>query len=224
MLFVLLQDLADYLSVPPFSFFFILFLAVATSLISTLLTKWLVDTDEMNRKQVLQKAHQEEKEKIIALAEVDVERYRRLRKRWERKEAMYKKSQQKMSLQRLKPTCITFVPMIVIFTLVRLLYVVNGVNLPVALSPMNANDIPLIGPMMAGITAGIEPWTIWFYGDYVTITSAMGWINFTAYYFLCSLGMNALIQRLIGIQTQASGGMSQMMGGSRGKGMEFPDV
>ena len=108
------------------------------------------------------------------------------------------------------------------------MYVVSGVSLPVAFSPMNANDVPLIGAMMAGITTGApDPtpwWTALFYGTTREITAAMGWINFTSYYFLCSLGMNALIQRLMGLQTQASGGMGQMMGGSRAKGMDFPDV
>ena len=52
----------------------------------------------------------------------------------------------------------------------------------------------------------------------------MGWINFTGWYFLCSFGVNTLVQRLLKLQTQASGGMEQMMGGSRAKGIEFPDV
>ncbi|MHA2087169.1 MAG: EMC3/TMCO1 family protein, partial [Promethearchaeota archaeon] len=90
-------------------------MASLTAVISALLTKWLVDTEELERKQRQIKGHEEEKEKIIELAEVDPERYRKQRKRWERKEEMLKQSQQKMSIQRLKPTCITFLPMIVIF-------------------------------------------------------------------------------------------------------------
>jgi len=33
-----------------------------------------------------------------------------------------------------------------------------------------------------------------------------------------------LVQRFAGIQTQVSGGMDQMMGGSKTKALEFPDV
>ena len=74
---------------------------------------------------------------------------------------------------------------------------------PIALSPMHANDVPLIGNF---ISAGAV------------------WINFTAWYFLCSLGINTLVQRLLKLQTQASGGMGKMMGASKSKALEFPDV
>jgi uncharacterized membrane protein (DUF106 family) len=194
-----LFNFAEWLSTPPVSMFFILILASLTALLSAFLTKWLVDTDELERKQKQVKGHEEEKAKIIDLAELDPERYSKQRKRWERKEEMLKKSQQKMSLQRLKPTCITFLPMIVIFGILNTIF--SGAQ--VALSPMHANDLPLIGNF---------------------ISAGPIWINFTAWYFLCSLGLNTLVQRLLHIQTQASGGMGQMMGASKAKGLEFPDV
>ena len=193
-------DFAEWVSTPPISMFFVLILASITALISASLTKWLVDTDEIERKQKQIKGHEEEKEKIIDLAEVDPERYRKHKKKWERKEAMLKQSQQKMSLQRLKPTCITFLPMIIIFGVLNTIF--SGAE--VALSPMHANDVPLIGGFISA------PNSIW--------------INFTAWYFLCSLGINTLIQRLLKLQTQASGGMGQMMGASKAKALEFPDV
>ncbi|MFX1455797.1 MAG: EMC3/TMCO1 family protein [Promethearchaeota archaeon] len=193
-------NFAEWISTPPVSMFFVLLLASLTALISAFLTKWLVDTDELERKQRQVKSHEEEKEKIIALAEVDPERYRKLRKRWERKEEMLKQSQQKMSLQRLKPTCITFLPMIIIFSFLN---TILG-RAEVALSPMHANDIPLIGGFISA------PNSIF--------------INFTAWYFLCSLGINTLVQRLLKLQTQASGGFGQMMGTSKAKAIEFPDV
>jgi uncharacterized membrane protein (DUF106 family) len=227
MIFLMFQDsnpFVDWLSHPPGSMFFILLIATSTALISIALTRWLVDTDAINRKQVQMKAHNEEKAKIIELAEIDVERYRKARKKWERKEEMFKQSQQKMSLQRLKPTCITFVPMIVIFGFIQTLFNVGGVNLPVALSPMNANDVPFIGGLMAGQTSGIVPWSALVYGSPRTISLFDGWINFTSWYFLCSFGMNTLLQRIFKMQTQATGGMEQMMGGSRAKAIEFPNV
>lgn len=188
----------DWISEPPGSMVFVLSLALATGLISSLLTRWLVDTEEVERKQKQIKAHEEEKEKIINMAETDPGRYRKNRKRWERKDMMLKKTQQSMALQRLKPTCVTFVPMIIIFTLVRMIFIDN----PVALSPMNANDVPLIGDFIAADAL---------------------WINFTAWYFLCSLGISTLLQRFFKLQTQASGGMGKAFGG-KGKGLEFPDV
>lgn len=225
MLLLLLQEsnaFVEWLSYPPGSMIFILLLALVTALISTGLTKWLVDTDEINRKQVIKKAHDEEKQKIIDIAETDPERYRKLRKRWERLDSMIKQSQQKLALKRMLPSCITFVPMIIIFSVVRGFF---GNANPVALSPMNANDVPLIGNMMAGITGSTSPsWTYLVYGLVRTIGIEAGWINFTAWYFLCSFGINTLVQRLLKLQTQAQGGMEQMMGGSKAKALEFPDV
>ena len=119
------------------------------------------------------------------------------------------------------PSCITFIPMIVIFTLVRGLF---GANNPVALSPMNANDVPLIGGLMAATTSELFPWTSLVYGVEKLIAIEHGWINFTGFYFLCSFGVNTLIQRIFKMQTQASGGMGQMMGGSKAKALEFPDI
>jgi len=224
MLSLLIQEsnaILEWMSYPPGSMIFIILMATTTALISTSLTKWLVDTGEINRKQVIKKAHDEEKAKIIELAETDPEKYRKMRKRWERLDSMIKTSQQKMSLKRMLPSCITFVPMIVIFSVVRGLF---GTSNPVALSPMNANDLPLIGGMMAGWTSDSPEWTALVYGYVRTIGANAGWINFTGWYFLCSFGINTLIQRLLKLQTQAQGGMEQMMGGSKAKGMEFPDV
>ncbi|GAH83698.1 unnamed protein product, partial [marine sediment metagenome] len=108
MLFFLLQNaFVEWLSYPPGSTIFIILLATTTALISTGLTKWLVDTDEINRKQVIKKAHDEEKEKIIEVADIDPERYKKLRKRWERLDTMIKQSQQKLALKRMLPSCIT---------------------------------------------------------------------------------------------------------------------
>ena len=199
---LLIFDFAEWVSSNesfPRAMFFVLLLASLTALISASLTKWLVDTEQLERKQKQVKGHEEEKAKIIDLAEVDPERYSKRRKRWERKEEMLKKSQQKMSLQRLKPTCITFLPMIIIFGFLNTIF--SGAE--VALSPMHANDVPLIGNF---------------------ISAGPIWINFTAWYFLCSLGINTLVQRLLKLQTQASGGMGQMMGASKSKALDFPDV
>ncbi|TFG00460.1 MAG: DUF106 domain-containing protein [Promethearchaeota archaeon] len=182
----------------PLEMFLVFLLALLIASISAGLTKWLVDTEEVERKQRLIKEHEERKEEIIDLADVNPSRYRKERKRWERKDVMLKKTQQSMSMSRLKPTCIMCVPMLVAFGIIRLLFT-GGM----AMTAMDASWVPMIGDML-------------YISD--------GWINFTAWYFLCSLGMNTLIQRLAGIQTQASGGMDQMMGGSKAKALEFPEI
>ena len=210
----------DWMSTPPGSMIFIFLLATLTALISTGLTRWLIDTDAINRKQVIIKAHDEEKKKIIDMAEVDPEKYRKLRKRWERLDTVLKQSQQKMAMKRMLPSCITFVPMIIIFSVVRGIFLNN----PIALSPMNANDVLFIGQMMAAGTSGSPFWTALVYGGPKIITLNDGWINFTAWYFLSSFCISTLIQRIFKLQTQATGGMEQMMGGSKAKALDFPNI
>jgi uncharacterized membrane protein (DUF106 family) len=200
MLLIIFQNaFLDWITTPPGSTIFVLLLALTTASISTLLTRLLVDSEEINRKQMQIKAHEEEKQKIIDLAEVDPEKYRKARKKWERKNAMFKQTQQRMSLQRMKPTCITFLPMIIIFAFMNMLFSGKAI----ALSPMHANDVPLIGGFIA---------------------AGPVFINFTAWYFLCSLGINTLVQRVLKLQTQASGGMGGMFAGQKAKALEFPDV
>ena len=190
----------------PGSLLFILLLSTIIAIASVILTKLLVDTAELERKQKQIKAHNEEKKKIIELAEVDIDRYHKQRKKWERKDMMLKKTQQGMAMQRMKPTLITFAPMLIIFWVLRGIY---G-NDPVAATPMNPRLYGLldffVGMGMAGVEGGIA------------------WLNFTAWYFLCSLGINTLLQRILKLQTQASGGMEQMFTGQQASTLQFPDV
>ena len=207
-LLMVLQD-SGWMNTPPGSMWFIVLLSVIISIISVLLTRLLIDTKEMERKQKQIKAHNEEKKKIIELAKVDVDRYHKARKKWERRDVMLKKSQQGMAMARMKPTLITFLPMIVIFAVLRGIYA----NDPVAATPMN----PLVyGLLQWPIGMGMANESSWIGNS--------AWVNFTAWYFVCSLGTNTLLQRILGLQTQASGGMEQMFTGQQTAGSEFPDV
>ncbi|TFG08436.1 MAG: DUF106 domain-containing protein [Promethearchaeota archaeon] len=199
----------NWISTPPGSMWFILLLSIIISIVSVILTKLLIDTQELDRKQKQIKAHQEEKKKIVELASVDVDRYHKARKKWERRDAMLKKTQQGMAMQRMKPTLITFLPMIIIFAILRGMY---G-NDPVAATPMNPE---FYGYLSFFVGLGIADHGKWI-GD-------AAWLNFTAWYFLCSLGTNTLLQRILGLQTQASGGFEQMLTGPQAAAAEFPDV
>lgn len=203
MLLILFQvTFVQLITTPPGSMIFVILMGLTTTLISQLLTKWLVDTEEVERKQKQIRAHEEEKEKIIKLAEIDVNRYIKQRKRWERKDVVLKKSQQSISMQRMKPMCITFIPMIVIFGIISPMFA----TAPVACSPMNPEIIPFLGTTI--ISPGAAPW-----------------ISFTAWYMLCSLGFNSVIPRLLKTTTQTTGGgFSQMMSGQKAKALEFPDL
>ncbi|MFX1443146.1 MAG: EMC3/TMCO1 family protein [Promethearchaeota archaeon] len=205
---MVLQD-SGWMNSPPGSMWFILLLSLIISIISVVLTKLLIDTKEMERKQKQIKAHNEEKKKIIEIAKVDVDRYHKARKKWERRDIMLKKTQQGMAMDRMKPTLLFFLPMIIIFWVLRNIY---G-NSPVAATPMN----PLVyGLLQWPIGMGMADESLW-------INNA-AWINFTAWYFLCSLGTNTLLQRILGLQSQASGGMEQMFTGQQTAAAQFPDI
>ncbi|MFX1338626.1 MAG: EMC3/TMCO1 family protein [Promethearchaeota archaeon] len=207
-LLMVLQD-SGWMNSPPGSMWFILLLSLIISIISVVLTKLLIDTKEMERKQKQIKAHNEEKKKIIEIAKVDVDRYHKARKKWERRDIMLKKTQQGMAMDRMKPTLLFFLPMIIIFWVLRNIY---G-NSPVAATPMN----PLVyGLLQWPIGMGMADESLW-------INNA-AWINFTAWYFLCSLGTNTLLQRILGLQSQASGGMEQMFTGQQTAAAQFPDI
>ncbi len=190
----------------PGSLYFILLLSTIIAIASVILTKLLVNTAELERKQKQIKAHNEEKKKIIELAETDVDRYHKQRKKWERKDSMLKKTQQGMAMQRMKPTLITFAPMLIIFWILRGIY---G-NDPIAASPINPSLWGLLNFFIGMGLAGEE--------------DGIAWLNFTAWYFVCSLGTNTLLQRILKLQTQASGGMEQMFTGQQSSTLQFPDV
>ncbi len=190
----------------PGSLYFILLLSTIIAIASVILTKLLVNTAELERKQKQIKAHNEEKKKIIELAETDVDRYHKQRKKWERKDSMLKKTQQGMAMQRMKPTLITFAPMLIIFWVLRGIY---G-NDPIAASPINPSLWGLLNFFIGMGLAGEE--------------DGIAWLNFTAWYFVCSLGINTLLQRILKLQTQASGGMEQMFTGQQSSTLQFPDV
>ena len=196
---------------PPDSMWFLILLSTIVAIASALLTKLLVDTKELQRKQVQLKSHQDEKKKVIEMAEIDIEKYHKMRKKWERRDAILKKTQQGMAMQRLKPTCITFLPMIIIFAIMRFYFE----NDPVAYTPMNPS---LWGYADFFVRMGLAN------GELKTDIGTFKGINFTAWYFICSLGINTIIQRLSKLQTQASGGMEQMFGGQKGQSLQFPDI
>ena len=208
-LLMLAQEFEVWMTTHPGSLMFILGLSFIVAVISVILTKLLIDTEELARKQKQIKAHSEDKKKIIELAETDVDRYHKQRKRWERKDVMLKKTQQGMAMQRMKPTLITFLPMIIIFAILRGIY---GTT-PVAATPMNPQ---LYGLLDFFVGMGMADKNLW--------THNTAWLNFTAWYFVCSLGINTLLQRVLKLQTQASGGMEQMFTGQQSATAQFPDV
>lgn len=226
MLILIFQETSNFLdliSYPLGSTIFVMLLSLTIALFSSFLTKKLVDTEELERKQKLIKKHKTEKKEIIKLAETNPKQYRKKKVKWKRKEQFIKNIEQGMTLQRFKPMCFTFLPMMIMFGILSLFFERN----PIACTPMNANDIFLIGEYIWAATNidKLPPaWTALVWGEARHIGQFEGWIGFTAWYFLNSLCCNTIINRLLGIQSQTTGGMEGMFKGMGAEAQEFPDI
>ncbi len=201
-------DFITWMTYPPGATIFVLLLAMILSTGTSLLTRLLTDPVEQARKQAIIKEHQAQKKELEKMEKENPARYAKELIRWKRREKAVQKMQQNMSLSRLKPTCITFLPMMIIFFLLNGIYspTIGGVatQLAVALPAMNPARIPMLG-------------------DYVGAIKLGGWINFFTWYFLCSFGTGSVIQRLFGVAQQTS--MSQMLGGGQqGSGFSTKDL
>jgi len=182
---------------PPGSTIFILILSLIVALFSTGLNRLLIDPERIQDRQTKIKQHQQQRKEIEKLKDVNPNKYYKMLTKWQNKDKAIQKMQQKMSLQRLKPTCITFVPMIIFFFLLRNFYTYLGKPLPVAITPMNANDVYFLGPMIAGYIEGV-------FGP------EQGMINFTTWYFLCSFTFSTIIQKLLKITPVSGGGLGEI--------------
>ncbi len=197
-------DFVVWMTSPPGSTIFILLLAVILSTGTSLLTRLLTDPVETARKQAIIKEHQTQKKELEKMEKENPNKYAKELIRWKRREKAVQKMQQNMSMSRLKPTCITFLPMMIIFFLLNGIYSPGGKAIAVALPPMNPSIIPMLGGYVGAIDLG-------------------GWINFFTWYFLCSFGIGSVIQRLFGVAQQSS--MSQMLGGGQsGSGFSTKDM
>lgn len=191
---------------PPGSTIFILFLSLGISLFSTGLNRLLIDPKRSLEKQEKIKEHKERKKEIEKLKEENPKKYEKELEKWQRQDKPIQEMQKKMSLERLKPSCVTFLPMIIFFYALRGFYSMQGLEkvimLPVAIPPMNPWDLPMIGSMMWGYIEG-------------SIPPSLGMINFTAWYFLCSFTCSTIIQKLLGMQAPGGGGFGDLFDQSR---------
>ncbi len=187
-------DFIAWITQPPGATIFVFLLSVIVSTVSSIVSRLLTDPVELTRKQAIIKEHQPKKKELEKLEKENPRRYAKEMNQWKRRDKAVQKMQQKMALARFKPQCITIIPMMIIFALLNGIYNPSGMMLAVALPAMNPARIP-------------------FLGDYVGAVILGGWINFFTWYFLCSFGVNAVIQRLFGVAQQSS--LSQVLGGGQ---------
>ena len=195
----------EWLRVPPGAMFFIIFISITVTLLSIGLNKLLLDPKALLVKQQRIKDHQAERKILEKMEEENPKKYAKEIVKWERRDKSIQKMQQKMSLERLKPTCITFVPMIVIFTLIRRFFgVAAGVSPPIALPPMNPSTIPIkiLTNMLLSPDLIFEG-SVLSFGD-------LGWISYTGFYFMCSFTISMVLQRLFKMVPVSGGGMGNI--------------
>jgi uncharacterized membrane protein (DUF106 family) len=175
-----------------------------------------VDHDKAARIQLEVKKHSDEKKRLMDLSEENPRRYKKEYKKWKRRDESVKKMQQSQTMERLKPTCITFLPLIGFFYVIRSIYTPFGnIQLPVARPPMNA-----MGTFPALITTILRSQMFSTLGN---ITTAMGFLGYSGWYMLCSFTISTILQRLFKTtQTSAQGGGAGGLFDSA-KNMELPD-
>ena len=205
----------------PYATFFILSFSLVINLCSTLLGKALIDTNELQRRMKLIKQHNKAKKEVEKLKDINLRTYQKKMIRIKRREASIKKMTQSISMQRMKPSCVTFLPMIILFFFIRTLFdvpttiiqtsgfwfdVIPGGNVGVARTVMNP------WPELGFLSAYLFP------GPDTAYWGSNGFIGFTAYYFLCSFSLNVVVQRLSGLSTSGMGGGLGGLGGMGGLG------
>jgi uncharacterized membrane protein (DUF106 family) len=191
-------DFIDLVSRPPHSLWFIFLICVVVSLISTFLNKKLVDHEKAERIQKVVSEHNKKKKELLKLSEENPRKYAKEYPKWQRRDASVQKMQQSMSLNRLKPTCITLVPMIVFFYAVRSIYTPDSysIQMPVARPPMNPMDeFPafIVTLMRSQLFSAIG-----------NITVSMGFLGFTGYYMLCSFTTQSLLQKIFKVSSPSA--------------------
>jgi uncharacterized membrane protein (DUF106 family) len=194
------DEFVAWVRVPPGSMALILFVSVCVALSSTLLNKLLLDQERLDRMQAEITEHGNRKKVLKELSESNPKKYAKEYRKWKKKEPVIEKMKQKMSLQRMKPSLVTMLPLIAFFYVLRGFYTNNGVMAPVAKPPMNPWDIYYIGAMMhAAFSSTVRD-----------ITIEEGFINYTGFYVLCSFTISTLVQKLFGV-SRPQGGMSSIM-------------
>ncbi|MHA1680621.1 MAG: EMC3/TMCO1 family protein [Promethearchaeota archaeon] len=208
-----------FIQQPPGTTLFIIGFSLIINLCSAILGRSLIDSKELQRRMKLIKDHNKEKKDLEKLKSSNFKLYQKKLIKVKRKEASIKKMTQSISLQRMKPSCVTFLPMIILFFFIRTLFKIDhaadlssgaiwfdiAAGGEVGIARMVMNPFPELNFLSGYLFPQPD---LYYWGG-------QGYIGFTAFYFLCSFALNSLIQRLTGLST---GGMGGGMGGFGGLG------
>lgn len=191
-------------TLPPNSTVFFIFVSIFISLLSNVLYRLVLDLDQVNRDNIMLRAHQVKKK--LAMSTQDAKLWIRVK----RDDKRITELQQKSSMRSMLPMLLTYAPFIYVFTTLRHTFqandnlVLNGYGSAcenscggVAVLPFNAIDLPLIGgwfsPYALDPSISIAGFGFWYF-----LTAVV-----TSNFFLKVLGIN-----LRGMQ---SGNQQQMI-------------
>lgn len=201
-------DFIRFVSRPPNSLWFIFIVCLFVSLLSTILNKKLVDHDKAARIQEVVSEHNKKKKELAELSKTNPKRYAKEYGKWQRRDASVQKMQQSMQMNRLKPTCVTFIPLMVFFFLIRSMYTPDWsvIQLPVARPPMNPmDDFPqfIVTMMRSQLFSAVG-----------NLPVEAGFLGYTGWYMLCSFSLSTVLQKLFGISRTATGQGTSMFDSS----------
>jgi uncharacterized membrane protein (DUF106 family) len=193
----------------PESMIFILLISLTINLSTTMLGKALIDTGEMQRKTKLIKDHNAEKKEVEKLKDVDFKQYQKRMIKVKRLEASVKKMQQNIGMQRIRPSCVTVLPIFILWWAMAGLFnaptviaigtgfwfnVIPGGSVGVAKMVMNPY------PELSFLASYLFP------GPNIAYWGSRGFISFTAFYYLSSASIGVIVQRASGLGTSGMGG------------------
>jgi len=161
----------------PGSTYFIILFNIIIAVLMSLLTRALVDIDKISRHQREIKVHNENKKRAMETAD------KKLWQKVQRREEYIKKIQSEMMIQQMKPMLVWFIPITIIFFLMRSAFL----NIPVAWMPFRFPEIWIIISNLK-------------YLDHLT------WMGFTGWYFLTSIGLGNYVRRFMGATPSATRG------------------
>ncbi|WP_457556925.1 EMC3/TMCO1 family protein [Candidatus Harpocratesius sp.] len=202
------SDFITLVSRPPNSLWFIFLICLLVSLVSTFLNKTLVDHNKARRIQEVVAEHNAKKKALLELSKTNPKRYAKEYGKWQRRDASVQKMQQSIQMEKLKPTCITIIPFMAFFFVIRSIYTPSwsSIQLPVARPPINPmDDFPafIVTMMRSQLFSAVG-----------NLPVEAGFLGYTGWYMLCSFALGTVLQKLLGVSQSTQGQASSLFDSS----------
>ncbi|MHA2223888.1 MAG: EMC3/TMCO1 family protein [Candidatus Hodarchaeales archaeon] len=174
---------------PPLSSIFILVISFLVSLMSTLVSRKMIDIDKLQRLTRESKKYNKMKTEMLKTAD------KKLKLKYERNADRMKKVQSELSMMNMKPLLIMFLPMIIFFGIFSSMFsftIENIAQIPTFTQGNLPAVIPIALPeaiiLPIGRNAFVEGWGFVFVPNYV-------W-----WYFGGSIAFSSILRKISGLQ------------------------